>query len=162
SAGLIVSTLERLFGGFDEIVQHHGLEKLKTIGDGYMYAGGLFEEGNQVEQSVLAAQEIIAFVKRETRKLKEQTGFEWSLRIGIHTGSTITGIIGKWRFLYDVWGNTVNIAARMEAASESNRINVSKLVHDELQSRFDFEYRGVLPIKNLQPIEMFFVLQGKS
>jgi len=157
SAGLIVSTLERLFGGFDKIVQRHGLEKLKTIGDGYMYAGGLFEEGNQVEQAVLAAREIITFVQRETEELKEQTGFEWCLRIGVHTGSTITGIIGKWRFLYDVWGNTVNIASRMEAASESNRVNVSKPVHDELKNRFDFEYRGVLPIKNLQPIEMYFV-----
>lgn len=160
SAGLIVNTLERLFGQFDKIVQHYGLEKLKTIGDGYMYAGGLFEEGNQVEQAVLAAQEIIAFVERETEKLKEQTGFEWCLRIGIHTGPTITGIIGKWRFLYDVWGNTVNIAARMEAASSSNRINVSKPVHDSLRDKFDFEYRGVLPIKNLQPIEMFFVQRG--
>ncbi len=98
-------------------------------------------------------------MKRFSAELRTRTGHDWALRIGIHTGPAITGIIGTWRFIYDVWGPTVNIASRLEAASLPNKINVSQQVYDELKKTDGYllEPRGALAIKNMEAVEMYFV-----
>lgn len=155
----VLKILEKLFDSFDECIRSHKLEKLKTIGDGYMFAGGLFTDDDQLEEAVEAALEMNELVKESSEILRSRTGREWALRIGIHTGPAITGIIGTWRFIYDVWGPTVNIASRLEAASHPNKINVSRQVYSFLKrlDRYTLEPRGALSIKNMQPVEMYFV-----
>lgn len=155
----VLKILEKLFNSFDEVVRRHNLEKLKTIGDCYMYAGGLFTDDSQLVDAVEAAMEMREIVRESCEQLRSRTGHEWALRIGLHTGPAITGIIGKWRFIFDVWGPTVNIASRLEAASQPNRINVSREVYEHLKRTggYDLEPRGALAIKNMQPVEMFFV-----
>lgn len=155
----LLKTLEKIFNEFDDIIRKYGLEKLKTIGDGYMFAGGLFHEGNQLTECVEASLGIVDYIKNNTEELKRQTGFEWYIRVGIHTGPAITGIIGQWRFIYDVWGPTVNIASRLEGSSEPNKINISRTVYDLMLNREKYliESRGLLSIKNLQPVQMYFL-----
>lgn len=155
----VLKILEKLFNSFDDCIRSHNLEKLKTIGDCYMFAGGLFTEDNQLEESVEAALEMREIVRDSSEVLRSRTGHEWALRTGIHTGPAITGIIGTWRFIYDVWGPTVNIASRLEAASLPHKINVSQQVYDLLRKsgKYTLEPRGALAIKNMQPVEMYFV-----
>jgi adenylate cyclase len=143
----LLRELSRHFGAFDEIVKEHGLEKLKTFGDGYMYAGGLFADSNQLGACVEAAVEILEFVEAGN----------WDLRIGIHRGPCIAGLIKGWRMIYDVWGETVNLAARLEENGEAGRINVSQAVHDELAGGFDLEPRGEIPAHNIGPTPMYFL-----
>jgi len=155
----VLRILEEMFNAFDEEIRKHRLEKLKTIGDCYMFAGGLFTEENQLVDAVEAAMEIRESVKKFSSDLKPRTGHDWALRIGIHTGPAITGIIGSWRFIYDVWGPTVNIASRLEAASLPHKINVSQQVFDQLTKLggYSLEPRGALAIKNMEAVEMYFV-----
>ncbi len=143
----LLSELSLHFGAYDAIVKNFGLEKLKTFGDGYMYAGGLFTEANQAEACAAAALELLEFV--ETR--------DWNVRIGIHCGPCIAGLIHGWRMIYDVWGKTVNIAARLENEGGPGRVNVSQAVHDELAGLFDFEYRGEIAAHNLGSTPMYFL-----
>ena len=156
---VVVESLDKIFSKFDDIVKSKNLEKLKTIGDSYMFAGGLFSDNNQLSESLDACFDMVDYIMNSKTEFIESTGYEWSLRIGIHTGPVVTGLIGKWRFLYDTWGNTVNIASRLEGASDTNKINTSKQVYELLNEKneFAFEYRGTLPIKNMNPIEMYFV-----
>jgi class 3 adenylate cyclase len=156
---VVVDNLDKIFSKFDDIVKSKNLEKLKTIGDSYMFAGGLFYGTNQLEESLEACFEMIEYISSSQREFIETTGYEWKIRIGIHSGPVVTGLIGKWRFLYDTWGNTVNIASRLEGASETNKINTSNNVYNLLadKNKYNFEYRGALPIKNMNPIEMYFV-----
>lgn len=160
----VLKILERLFNSFDDCIRSHNLEKLKTIGDCYMFAGGLFTDDNQLEDSVEAALEMMEIVRDSSEVLRSKTGHEWALRTGIHTGPAITGIIGTWRFIYDVWGPTVNIASRLEAASLPHKINVSQQVYDSLRKgdKYTLEPRGALAIKNMQPVEMYFVDRKNS
>ncbi|GEM_PF-2166447 len=155
----VVSILERMFGLFDETIRKYKLEKLKTIGDCYMFAGGLFTDESQTLEAVEAALDIVEKTRSISGELKSSTGNEWAIRIGVHTGPAITGIIGRWRFIYDVWGPTVNIASRLESASLPNRVNISKQVYELLAplNKYSFEPRGSLSIKNMEPVEMFFV-----
>jgi class 3 adenylate cyclase len=161
-ARYVLKVLEEMFNAFDEEIRKHRLEKLKTIGDCYMFAGGLFTEENQLVDAVEAAMEIREIVKKLSQDLKPRTGHDWALRIGIHTGPAITGIIGSWRFIYDVWGPTVNIASRLEAASLPHKINVSQQVFDQLARTggYFLEPRGALAIKNMEAVEMYFVERG--
>ena len=135
------------FDAYDGIVKGYRLEKLKTFGDGYMYAGGLFSESSQIEECTSAALDILDFVKSR----------EWEVRIGIHVGSCIAGLIRGWRMIYDVWGETVNMAARLEQNGEPGRVNVSKAVCDELHESFILESRGEIKAHNLSPTQMYFI-----
>jgi class 3 adenylate cyclase len=155
----VLKILEKLFNSFDDCVRRHNLEKLKTIGDCYMYAGGLFTDDSQLEDSIEAAVEMREIVRESSEQLRSRTGRDWAIRIGIHTGPAITGIIGTWRFIFDVWGPTVNVASRLEAASQANKINVSREVYEHLKKsgKYDLEPRGALAIKDMEPVEMFFV-----
>lgn len=155
----VVENLDTVFQRFDDIVRNKGLEKLKTIGDSYMFAGGLFTNNNQLETALDAAFEILDLMKRKQGLFSENSNYHWDLRIGVHTGPIVTGLIGKWRFIYDTWGNTVNLASRLESSSYPNKINVSDIVFEQLKhnTKYKFYDRGIFPIKNLSPIRMYFV-----
>ena len=146
----LINKLSVYFHAFDEIILWYGLEKLKTFGDGYMFAGGLFTDGNQLEECAQASLDILDYVQKH----------DWNVRIGMHVGSCIAGLIEGWRMIYDVWGNTVNLAARLEQTSMPGRINVSEEVHKELAGKFLFEDRGLIEIHNFKPRRMYF-LMGK-
>jgi PAS domain S-box-containing protein len=143
----LVTKLAAYFHAFDLIVKDYGLEKLKTVGDGYMYAGGLFAEDNQVEACGKAALDILKVVGKR----------DWQVRIGIHVGPCIAGLVKGWRMVYDVWGDTVNVASRLQEASEPGHINVSEAVHEELADRFEFAYRGELPLYTFGPTPMYYL-----
>ncbi|MGH7246531.1 MAG: adenylate/guanylate cyclase domain-containing protein [Pseudomonadota bacterium] len=154
----LVDQLNDFFSSFDIIAERHRLEMLKTIGDAYMCVGGI-PEANRTHclDACLAALEIQSAMasinsRRERFKLPR-----WDVRIGIHSGPVIAGIVGRRKFIYDVWGDAVNIAARMEAAGEAGRINVSAEVSERAKSFFDFEPRGSIEAKNKGKIEMFFL-----
>ncbi|GIX41491.1 MAG: hypothetical protein KatS3mg129_1224 [Leptospiraceae bacterium] len=161
---IIFSVLDELFRKFDAILKKYNLEKIKTIGDSYMFAGGLFKEISQVKECIDASLDIIDMLNQEQTQLKYKTGYNWYVRIGIDKGKVISGIIGDWRFVFDLWGNPVNIAARLESVSLPQKINISRNVYEEIRLYKDyyFEPRGILPIKNMEPVEMFFVDRAKK
>ncbi|MCS7204220.1 MAG: adenylate/guanylate cyclase domain-containing protein [Leptospiraceae bacterium] len=163
SIDVVLNILDELFREFDVIIKKHNLEKIKTIGDSYMFAGGLFSDKNQTKEMIEASFEIIELIEKKQTDLQKRTNFKWSVRIGIDKGDVISGIIGNWRFVFDVWGNTVNIAARLETLSLPQRIHISKNVYEEVKnfSEYTFETRGVIPIKNISSIETFFVFKRK-
>lgn len=153
----LVEELNRAFCLFDGLSARLGVEKLKTIGDGYLCVAGL--QGDPVEAGVKMmkfAQEILAFtLKRKTEV--EATGKKyWNIRIGIHSGPLVAGVVGVKRMAYDIWGDTVNIAARIQQGSEPGRINLSKDFRDLVGDKIEAEARGKKPIKHHGDIEMFF------
>jgi class 3 adenylate cyclase len=144
----VVKKLDSFFLQFDLICEKYNLEKIKTIGDCYMAAGGLpIPYSDHAYNSVLAAQEMINSVKASG----------WGLRIGIHTGPVVAGVIGINKFAYDVWGDAVNIAARMEAAGEAGKINISAQTYTEVKDKVKTTYRGKIYAKNKGEIDMYFV-----
>jgi len=154
----LVDHLNDFFSGFDIIAEKHRLEMLKTIGDAYMCVGGI-PQPNRTHpvDACLAALEMRAEMAAINRR-RERLLPRWEVRIGIHTGPVIAGIVGRRKFIYDVWGDAVNIAARMEAAGEAGRINVSAEVYERTRLLFDFAPRGSIEAKNKGKVEMFFLL----
>ena len=154
----LLSELDRCFSHFDQIVEQHQLEKLKTIGDAYMCAGGLLETRRQHPLDIaLCALRIQEFM-RKYRKSRARAGLPvWDLRVGIHVGPVVAGVIGTSRFSYDIWGDTVNLASRMEDAGEPRRINVSQEFKEMTDRLFSFEYRGQLPVKGKGGLDMYFL-----
>lgn len=152
----LVETVDFYFSKFDEIIEQYGLEKIKTIGDAYMCVGGLpFEIEDHAKKIVKAAIEIVTFVEEISDN--QQTERNFSIRVGIHTGSVVAGVVGSKKFAYDVWGDTVNIAARMETNSEEGKINISASTHNLIQDEFECEYRGEIDVKNKGMMKMYFV-----
>jgi class 3 adenylate cyclase len=159
----LVEELNRAFCLFDGLSARHGTEKLKTIGDGYLCVSGL--QGDPVEAGLKMlkfAQEILAFTLK--RKTEVETGGKkyWNIRIGIHSGPLVAGVVGVKRMAYDIWGDTVNIAARIQQGSEPGRINLSKDFRDLMGDRIEVEARGKKPIKHHDEIEMFFLQKIKA
>ena len=154
----LVKSLDTLFIKFDKIIEKHQVEKIKTMGDAYMAAGGvpLRDKENPIN-CVLAALEIQQYMNR----LKEEALLKgesfWELRIGLHTGDVIAGVIGSKRIAYDIWGNTVNIAQRMETSGEVGRVNVSETTFEYIAPFFECSSRGKIPTKNTGDISMFYV-----
>ncbi len=156
----LVSQLDECFRAFDKIVGKHGLEKIKTIGDAYVCAGGLpVPVPDHAVRTVRAALDMLAFSRGfgESRRVQNLPAFEF--RIGIHSGPVVTGVVGQKKFTYDIWGDAVNLAARMEQHGEAGRVNVSAstyvLIRDE--ARFTLVSRGTLPVKGKGKTEMYFV-----
>ncbi len=150
----LVAEIHEYFKGFDAIITSHGLEKIKTIGDAYLAVSGLPNANHQHAKNVmLAAIEIVDFVKS-----KKENGGLFDIRIGIHSGSLVAGVVGVKKFAYDIWGDTVNTAARMEQNSESGKINVSESTFQLVKNDFEFEYRGKVMAKNKGEIDMYYLI----
>ena len=156
SAEHLVQSVDYFFKKFDVITEKHNLEKIKTIGDAYMCAGGLpTENKTHAENAFAAALEILAFVK-ETQANPPKNIYPFEVRIGINTGPVVAGVVGTKKFQYDIWGNTVNIAARMESNSVPGKINVSENTFQHLKARHHFSYRGEIKAKNDQLLKMYY------
>jgi len=155
---VFLNELSQYFEFFDETTSTRFIEKIKTIGDCYMCAGGLPRTNHSHPfDTVLAALEMQRFVEKKAKQDKVDGKQVWRLRIGIHTGSVIAGVIGKWKFAYDIWGDTVNVASRMETSGEAGTVNVSETTYQFIKDYFHCTYRGKVPAKNLGEINMYFV-----
>lgn len=153
----LIESLSFYFDRFDDYSAQHNLIKIKTIGDSYMAAGGLPERNSSHPiDAVLAALKITDFVRSYGEKKNTDIPY-LPIRIGIHTGKAVVGVIGKSRFAYDIWGETVNLAARLEGHSEDNAINVSKVTYERIKDFFECESRGKIDTKYIGNISMYFV-----
>ncbi len=154
----LVAEIDYCFRNFDEIISRHGIEKIKTIGDAYMCAGGIpIPNTSNPIDLVKAGLEIQEFMKQLKSERMAQNKACFELRLGIHTGPVIAGIVGSKKFQYDIWGDTVNIAARMESSGEVGKVNVSQFTYNLVKDQFVCEYRGKIKAKNKGEIEMYFV-----
>ncbi len=159
----LIEELNIYFQTFDEIIDRHGLEKIKTIGDSYMCAGGIpmDNETNPID-AVKASLEMKAFVDQRAAERQAKDLPYWQMRIGIHTGKVIAGVVGSKKFAYDIWGDTVNTASRLESNSEAGKINISAETYQLVEPYFDCTYRGKIAAKNKGDINMYFVENEKS
>lgn len=159
----LVEELDKCFKAFDHIIdQFEDIEKIKTIGDAYMCASGLLERKSVPNNMVRAAIQMQEYLE-EYKGLRQRQGKPFfEARIGIHTGPVIAGVVGTRKFAYDIWGDTVNIAARMESKCEPGRINISETTYRQVQYRFDCHYRGKLHAKNKGEIDMYYVEREKA
>lgn len=158
SAEELVEQIDFYFSAFDDIISRHGLEKIKTIGDSYMCVAGIPTPRPDHASAVLsAALEIRQFVADQRDEKLKQFGFPFDIRIGIHTGPVVAGVVGSSKIAFDIWGETVNIAARMEQSCEPDRINISEATYALIKEEFECAYRGRFPAKHVGEIEMYFV-----
>lgn len=150
----LVHILNTYFSAYDAIVQRYGLEKLKTIGDSYMFVGGLPVRGpSHPVDAVLAAVEML-----QITETLAQTGIaQWKLRVGIHTGPVAAGVVGTHKFAFDIWGDAVNLSSRMESSSEPGRINVSAATYSRIKDFFVCQKRGFIKLKDGRDAQMYFV-----
>lgn len=154
----LIEELDECFRQFDVIAKKHKLEKIKTIGDSYMAVGGVpVSNRTHARDCVLAALEIERCINGLMRKKVVAGQPFWQIRIGIHTGDLVAGVIGSEKFSYDVWGDTVNTASRLESSGAAGRINISRATYELVKDDFICEYRGKIPAKNKGEIEMYFV-----
>jgi class 3 adenylate cyclase len=154
---LLVKSIDYYFKGFDEIMQRHGLEKIKTIGDSYMCAGGLpVPDADHAKHVILAAREMITLVTDAFHKNDGLNHFK--IRIGVHTGPVVAGVVGIKKWQYDIWGDTVNIASRLEGNSLPGRVNLSESTYQKIKDEFPCEFRGEINVKNHESVKMYFLL----
>ena len=151
----LVLRVDKYFRAFDEIIQQYGVEKIKTIGDAYMCAGGLptINQTNPID--------VLSAAIDMMRYMDEEHGHLFKIRVGMHTGPVVAGVVGKHKFQYDIWGDAVNIAARMEQNSTPGRINISGATFELVKNHFNCEYRGKIAAKHKGDMEMYFV-NGKT
>ena len=160
SAAELVDAIDRCFKAFDEILGRHGVEKIKTVGDAYMACGGVPDPGRgSPGEVILAALEMQLFIQGFAQHFIDRGVPPFAMRVGIHTGPVVAGVVGSHKFAFDIWGDTVNIAARMESCGEVGRVNISasthQLVKDDPQWRF--EDRGLIEAKGKGMLHMYWV-----
>jgi adenylate cyclase len=157
SPEVLVQSVDYYFSKFDEIIDEYGLEKIKTIGDAYMCAGGLpLETKDHPEKIINAAFEISKFIHAsKDSNLGELAHF--NIRIGINTGPVVAGVVGSKKFAYDIWGDTVNVASRMESNSKEGKINISHNTYLLIKDNYECEYRGEIDVKNKGMMKMYYV-----
>lgn len=154
----LVREIDYCYSHFDALIEKHGLEKIKTMGDAYICAGGLPTMNfTHPEDVVLAAMDIRDFMEtyKNDKKARDEPYFE--IRIGVHTGPVVAGIVGSKKFAYDIWGDTVNVAARMESSGEVSRVNISAPTYQMIKDKFKCMHRGKIDAKNIGAIDMYFV-----
>jgi adenylate cyclase len=152
----LVEQLNFFFAEFDAIMKRHGLEKIKTIGDAYLAVSGLpVSSVNHAEKAVQAAKDLMDFLD----KLRKQNPvyLPWQMRIGVHSGDVVAGVIGDYKFAYDIWGDTVNVASRLETNSRSGKINISGTTYELVKDKFECQARGEINVKNRGKVPMYFV-----
>lgn len=158
----LVDEIDMCYSAFDNIIEKHNIEKIKTIGDAYLCASGI---AHDIDKSIKhnpsnvidAAFEIVAFMDEMMLQRQKEGRPFFKIRIGIHSGPLVAGVVGKKKFAYDIWGDTVNTAARMEQNSEPGKINVSSVTHSMASNQYKFTYRGKIEAKNKGSIDMYFV-----
>lgn len=158
SPELLVKQLDETFSGFDYITDKYGLEKIKTIGDAYMCACGLPQDEEQhAINCVKAAIDMQQFIAEFSRSkiIQDLPGFE--IRIGIHSGSVVSGVVGTKKFVYDIWGDTVNLASQLEQHSQPGKINISGETYKLVKDFYNCTYRGKIAVKSKGEIDMYFI-----
>ena len=159
----LVAEIDTCFKVFDEIITRHHIEKIKTIGDSYMCAGGLpVSNQTHAEDVVTAALEIQQFMQKHFRERRAEGKEVFEIRIGIHTGPVVAGIVGVKKFAYDIWGDTVNIASRLESSGEAGKVNISESTYVLVKEKFNCTHRGKITAKNKGEIDMYFVEAEKE
>ena len=154
----VVTELDTCFMAFDDIIEKYDLEKIKTIGDSYMCAGGIpTENDSHFINIVKASLEMQEYIYSRNQKRIEMNLPEWDIRIGINTGPIVAGVVGKKKYAYDIWGSTVNVASRMESNGEPGRVNISAATHELVKNKYACTYRGKIFAKNIGEIDMYFV-----
>ena len=154
TAQKLVAALHTYFVAFDEVISRYGLEKLKTIGDAYMFVGGVPEtKSSFAVDTVLAAMELVQIVGRLA---DTAPGVGWKVRVGVNCGSAITGVVGSKKFAFDIWGNSVNLASRMESSGRANAVNISANTYELVRDFIDCEPRGLIKTKEGRYLEMYF------
>jgi adenylate cyclase len=149
----LVAEIDYCFKGFDEICERNGLEKIKTIGDAYLAVCGMPNEDEMHAYKVVqSGLEIIEFITK-----RKNSGGKFDIRIGINSGPLVAGIVGVKKFAYDIWGDTVNTAARLESNSEMGKINISEPTYQIIKDKYECTSRGKISAKNKGEIEMYFV-----
>ncbi|MEO6705967.1 MAG: adenylate/guanylate cyclase domain-containing protein, partial [Ginsengibacter sp.] len=155
---ILVEELNSWFIAFDNIIAKYNLEKIKTIGDSYMCAGGIpTPNKNHFFHIVKAGLEIQKHIIAKNKIRKENGLDPWDLRIGIHVGPVVAGVVGRMKYAYDIWGSTVNIASRMESNGEPGQVNISAQTYELIKEKFTCSYRGKIHAKNVGEVDMYFV-----
>ncbi|MFM2387625.1 MAG: Adenylate cyclase [Bacteroidota bacterium] len=158
SPEVLVEEINCYFSAFDAIAAKYNIEKIKTIGDAYLCAAGLPRtDAHHARHAVMMAKEILEFVEKRKKQNEGAKALYFDIRIGIHSGPVVAGIIGIKKFAYDIWGDTVNTAARIETNGEVNRINISGATYNLVKDEFSCEYRGRIAAKGKGEIDMYFV-----
>ncbi len=158
----LVEELDFCFSNFDSIIQKYKLEKIKTIGDAYLFTGGIFSDNIcQLKEVILASSEILEFMLNRKKEMELKNKPYWDIRLGIHWGELVAGVIGVKRFAFDIWGDTVNTASRMESNSIPGKINVSEIVYQNQKENFLFEERESLEVKGKGKMKMYFLIGKK-
>ncbi|MFT3907998.1 MAG: adenylate/guanylate cyclase domain-containing protein [Ferruginibacter sp.] len=162
SAELLVEEIHTCFSAFDDILHKYKIEKIKTIGDAYLCASGLPVSNYTHAVDILnAAFEIRDYMLRRKKEKESRGEIPFEIRIGVHTGPVVAGIVGVKKYAYDIWGDTVNLAARMEQNSEAGKINISGATYELVKNKFNCFHRGKIQAKNKGEIDMYFVEPGE-
>lgn len=154
----LVEELGACFMAFDHIIEKHGLEKIKTIGDAYMCAGGIpTPTDDHVFRVVRASLEIQEYVAQNNQQRRQRGLSPWDIRIGIHVGPVVAGVVGKKKYAYDIWGTTVNVASRMESSGMPGHVNISAATYELIKEKYACVYRGKVQAKNIGEIDMYLI-----
>jgi len=159
----LVDELNVCFMAFDDIIEKFKLEKIKTIGDSYMCAGGIpTPDPDHVFNIIRAGLEIQQYVVQNNIRREEKGLPPWDVRVGVHVGPLVAGVVGKKKYAYDIWGSTVNIASRMESNGEPGQVNISAATYELVKEKYNCRYRGKIYAKNVGEIDMYFIDNEKT
>jgi class 3 adenylate cyclase len=154
----VVEELDTCFVAFDNIIEKYSLEKIKTIGDSYMCAGGIPTPTNDHPCKMISAGlDMLAFIAAYNNDRIERDLAVWDIRVGMHVGPVVAGVVGKKKYAYDIWGSTVNIASRMESNGAPGMVNISSAAYELIKNEYACNPRGKIYAKNVGEIDMYFV-----